>query len=42
MFLDVSGGFCGIRGRQSPEKIRFFCGRAALERFGLVHEHKNT
>ena len=38
MFLDVSGGFCGIRGRQSPEKFRFFCGGDGQAR---VHHHPN-
>ena len=38
MFLDVSGWFCGIRGRQSPEKFRFFGGGDGQAR---VHHHPN-
>ena len=38
MFLDVSGWLWGVRGRQSPEKFRFFGGG---DGHGRVHHHPN-
>ena len=39
MFLDVSGWLWGVRGRQSPEKFRFFGGG---DGHGRVHHHTTT